>query len=161
TGSRFSSTALTFPSIGAYLTAHDSKDSVSLKKQILDLNGDGLVDFVNSGSSSSWSVNFGVGAALSSQPDKLISITNQLGGKTTVTYKPSTAWSSETNPSVMPIAPTVAQIVTDDGRATSTSVATTSYVYDGGKYDFVDKRPLGFAHVTATQPCITGETQCP
>jgi len=88
-------------------------------------------------------------------PDLVSSITNSLGGTTTVQYTPSSAWTNTNLPFVLY---TVSGITANDGRGT---VSATNYTYSGGLWNATERRFLSFATVNATLPCNAGETQCP
>lgn len=60
--------------------------------------------------------------------DVLTSRTNEWGAKTTVSYKPSSAWANTNNP---PLTQTVAAVTDDAGPG---GAATTNYSYSGGTY---------------------------
>ena len=111
-----------------------------------DVNGDGIADLLSSDFKlSNW------GPA-----DLLASITTPIGGAITVAYKPSTAAANNGRlPSVFQI---VGSITTHDGRG---QAAATTYGYSGGKWDYQERRFLGFATVTATLPKIGTETTGP
>lgn len=87
--------------------------------------------------------------------DLMTSVSNGIGGTTTVAYTPSSAWSGcgqavGNNPPVMP---TVTTVTTLDG--------TTRYAYCGGVIDRYTGRFLGFRWTRATDPCVGTETACP
>jgi RHS repeat-associated protein len=108
---------------------------------VLDVNGDGMSDFVKVGFSS-----YGATAlALTylsngSRPELLTGLTSTIGGTTAVTYTPSSAWSNTDLPMVIP---TVSRLVVSDGRGGS---ATTDYAYQGGLWSSAERRVLGFAY---------------
>ncbi len=97
-------------------------------------------------------------------PDLLRTATNSLGGTTTVTYTPSSAWPAQQPAPSLPNAPlpyilqTAAAIAVNDGRGT---VSTTSYAFAGGLWNWQERRFLGFASSTATLPLNAGESQPP
>jgi RHS repeat-associated protein len=76
-------------------------------------------------------------------PDLLTSLSNGLGGSTTVQYRPSSAWSNTYLPTVLQ---TTASVTTSDGRGAS---STTHYQYQGGLWSSSERRFLGFRRVTA------------
>jgi RHS repeat-associated protein len=88
-------------------------------------------------------------------PDLLASLTGSLGGTTSVSYTPSSAWANTNNP---PLVQTASEVTADDGRGGS---VTTTYEYAGGLYDRLEKRFLGFRHHQEALPCIAGEVTCP
>jgi hypothetical protein len=124
---------------------------------MVDWNGDGRVDYCsNTGSTG------GNGSQLScvhrnfmQMPDLMTSVSNGIGGVTTINYTPSSAWLGFTQPpnNNPPTIPTVQSVTTPDG--------TQSYMYSGGRFDWYTQRFLGFGWVRATDPCLAGETQCP
>jgi RHS repeat-associated protein len=88
-------------------------------------------------------------------PDLLASLTNSLGGTTSVSYTPSSAWDNTNNP---PLMQTATAVTATDGRGGS---ATTLYEYAGGLHDRPAKRFLGYRYQLETLPCIDGEAACP
>ena len=88
-------------------------------------------------------------------PDLLTGVTNELGGSTTVSYTPSSAFANTNLPFVLQV---VSQTVANDGRGGS---STTGYSYTGGLWNAPERRFLGFSQTVATLPCITGESTCP
>ncbi len=88
-------------------------------------------------------------------PDLLASLTNSLGGTTSVSYTPSSAWDNTNNP---PLMQTATAVTATDGRGGS---ATTHYEYAGGLHDRLEKRFLGYRYQVETLPCIGGESSCP
>ena len=118
-----------------------------------DYDGDGKSDlaYTRPGWGTTWGVMLSSGPA----PDLVTSLSNGLGGTTTLAYAPSSAWSNTNNP---PLAQTITSITTNDGRG---NTATTSYSYSGGLYDAIDRRFLGYHYVKTTLPCLAGESACP
>jgi RHS repeat-associated protein len=90
----------------------------------------------------------------------LSSVRNSLGGTTSVTYTPSSAW---TNIYLPVILQTVGSLTTNDGRSTLTSVSTTNYQYLNGFWRTAPERRFwGFRTVTTLLECAAGETApCP
>ncbi len=121
--------------------------------QIVDVDGNGRVDLVQRGDNQT--VTAFLAAPGAAPTDALTSVTNPLGGTTTVDYTPSSAWTNQNLPMVLQ---TVSAITTDDGRG---NAVTTSYAYEGGLWDAEERRFLGFRKATTTLPCIAGEAQCP
>ncbi len=119
-----------------------------------DFNGDGKTDGVSFWSDgSNWTADVHVSAGLF--PDLLTVLQNSLGGTATATYTASAAWAN----TLMPLnLQTVSSLATNDGRGNTTS---TTFQYQGGLWDVPTRRFLGFASMTATLPCITGESTCP
>ncbi len=85
------------------------------------------------------------GESGSGQADLLTSISNGLGGTTTVEYTPSSAWSNTYLPVGM-ILQTVSSVTTSDGRG---NTSTTNYSYEGGLWSNKERSFLGFRKVTA------------
>jgi RHS repeat-associated protein len=115
-----------------------------------DVTGDGVPDYVTKTNDGTihWDKN------QYARP-LLTDVTNGLGGTTTATYKPSSAYSSTNN---SPVQQVVDSLTTSDGRGTST---TLSYWYAGSKFDFVERRFLGFRYANVVSPRLAGETKSP
>lgn len=127
---------------------------------MMDMNGDGLPDRVladytsvtgGTGTNHIW-VQLNAGPF----PDLLQTVTNGIGGITTVTYKPSTAWDNRQDPAdadsgkLLPFPiQTVATVTENDGV---NATRTNTYFYEGGFYDGSRREFAGFAKVTATDP---------
>lgn len=94
-------------------------------------------------------------AANLGSPNLLSEVKNDHGGKTRVTYKPSSDWHNDKLPLVLQ---TVSAIELDDGRGTT---SPTLFSYSGGQYDSVERRFLGFRNARAQLPCNSFETMCP
>ncbi len=117
--------------------------------RISDVDGDGRSDLI-------WSLwecdgNYGTGCEghrqtrkIHAGTDLVTSVSNGLGGTTTVGYTPSSAWNNTYLPSGM-VMQTVSSVTTSDGRGHS---ATTSYQYQGGLWSSAERRFLGFRKVT-------------
>ncbi|HLZ07789.1 MAG TPA: toxin TcdB middle/N-terminal domain-containing protein, partial [Chloroflexota bacterium] len=118
----------------------------------MDADGDGKLDIViGPDASGNWSVvQSPYGAA-----DLVATEKNGMGGSSTITYRPSSAYSNANNP---PIAQTVSQISNSDGRGND---FLTTYNYSGGLWDLTGHQFLGFNYSTRTLPCISGESACP
>ncbi|WP_395541044.1 RHS repeat-associated core domain-containing protein [Neotabrizicola sp. sgz301269] len=126
-----------------------------------DFDGDGLQDFALEGANNA-ELEGGYTAhpgrilfGNSGIPNRLISVKNEAGGITTVSYAPSSDFGVNQMPGIQQV---VKSITTDDGRG---GIATTTYSYAGGAYDFINRKALGFGTVTATLPAIAGETSGP
>ncbi|MGN8172520.1 RHS repeat domain-containing protein, partial [Agrobacterium sp. 22117] len=91
-------------------------------------------------------------------PDLLTSVTYPEGGVVEVEYKPSSEWGLTAGTRMPFVTQTVSAIVEKDGRG---GVSRTEYSYRGGRYDYKERKFLGFAGLTAKLPCASGETACP
>ena len=124
-----------------------------------DFNGDGSSDIaeIQGTTKLTSDVFLGPGAR-----NVLGGITSSLGGTTTVTYTPSSAWPAaasgwpNTNPPF--VAQTVSSVVQNDGRGTTSK---TDYTYSGGLWNAPERRFLGFASSVVTLPKNGGESQAP
>ncbi|MGE7155983.1 toxin TcdB middle/N-terminal domain-containing protein [Methylorubrum rhodesianum] len=126
-----------------------------------DLNGDGKPDIIAQANSTGERGTFPSGSVLYATgpiPDLMTSATSALGGVTRVEYTPSSAWGATPGTRMPFVTQTVSKITVEDGRGQS---AVTTLSYRGGRYDFPNRRFLGFAGLTATLPCSVGETACP
>ena len=127
-----------------------------------DWNGDGKTDILHLApnddrhiSDDSWVVlSDGVGT------DLLATISNGLGGKTTITYEPSSSYPGNQMPFVVH---TVSSITVDDGTKDENEqphTTITNYTYEDGYYDFTDREFRGFGYVKQTNPPpATGTTE--
>jgi RHS repeat-associated protein len=116
-----------------------------------DYNGDGRADFFCNYPSNGYDYTAFSGGS----PLTISSVTNPLGGTTSVAYVPSSLWSNTNNP---PLVQTVQAITTSDGLGNS---STVSYNYAGGLYDWVYRRFLGFHHSNRRFPALPGEPNGP
>lgn len=138
---------------GAYDT--DLGFSSETKLMAADVDGDGLSEMIElypatiAKGRRVWSMSAGA------YPDLLASMSNGIGGTTSVGYTASSAWENTNNP---PLAQTVTEVTVDDGRG---GAATTTYEYGGGLHDRLEKRFLGFRYQKQTRPCNDGESACP
>ncbi len=119
-----------------------------------DVDGDGMMDLVSVGCADFICKGF-VFLNRAGRPDLLTSITNPLGGATTITYKPSAQYrfadGSAANPN-LPISIYTVQNITSTDPVNNVS-KTTSYLYSGGQYFYdgpFDRKFGGFAQVRAT-----------
>lgn len=142
-------------SMGAY--SCDSKTGGCYSQFMeMDVNGDGLAEMVEV-----YSANLGLNKGRhvwsigGPFPDLLASRTNEWGGRTTVSYTPSSSWANTSNITVLQ---TASAVTIDDGRGGS---ATTRYSYSGGIFNWSERRFMGFRYQKETQPCIAGEAACP
>ena len=109
--------------------------------QIGDFNGDGKQDrYFHWSDGLDW-----VNPSVATSPDLLTTTTNSLGGTTTVSYKPSSAWANTYLPDGL-VMQTASAVTSSDGRGAS---STTSYTYSGGLWSSSERRFLGFRKVTA------------
>jgi len=118
-----------------------------------DFDGDGLVDTVTGNSWSNGDSIYYNGAQV---PNLLTKIVDQLGGTTEVQYSPSTKFADNDIPGVQQL---VTQVTSKSGFSGQDEV--TTYTYVGSKYDYRNRRSLGFRTVTAYLPKATGETEKP
>lgn len=121
-----------------------------------DYDGDGLLDFASTAgglNGKNGRIYYGGGAV----PNLLTSVTDQRGGVTAVAYKPSTGEGNNNN-RVPYVSQLVATITLDNGRG---QTRTTSFAYVNNKYDYENRKPLGFQTVTAYLPAIEGESEGP
>jgi RHS repeat-associated protein len=88
-------------------------------------------------------------------PNLLTSVTTEMGAVTSFEYKPSTAFANDYLP--FPVA-AVTKITANDGRG---NVSTTNYEYEGGLYNTVNRKFLGFRTATKILPAIADETGNP
>ena len=128
--------------------------------RLVDLDGDGLVDFVNSNDLPWYPENPQYGSpdgdkvyrALGSFPGLLSRATLPTGGTVDFEYKPSTAPEFATidgpgNPDLPFVKQLLWKMTVRDGRS---SAYVTTYQYEGGAYDFVANEFRGFWKATAT-----------
>ncbi len=84
-----------------------------------------------------------------SSHDIITSVDNGVGGKTTISYKPSTTYDNTQLPYNVN---TVSSITVSDGKGNSSK---TSYTYSKGYHDIQDREFRGFGYVKATDPAGT------
>ena len=106
----------------------------------IDVNGDKMADYIKNTNQLSVSIVQSDGPA-----DHLKTVTNPLGGTTSVAYSKSTLYPDNNIPYVVN---PVSGIVTDDG----TMVSQTQYSYSGGMYDYESREFWGFENITKTNP---------
>jgi hypothetical protein len=117
--------------------------------QFVDLNGDGKVDIERwTYSINGWYGNGAkIGAAVGDSVFELLkSISNGIGGSTTVSYLPST---HHTNTQLPFPVQTLSSITTNDGNGVS---ATTNFLYSGGFFHIGERDFRGFNYVKVTGP---------
>lgn len=117
----------------------------------VDVNGDGRSEIIHHNGNLAVRIRVSQGQA----PDLLTTVTNDHGGKTRITYKPSSAWVNDRLPTLLH---TVASVELDNGQNV---IGRTDFSYSGGFYDSVERRFLGFRNARAVLPCNPGETLCP
>jgi RHS repeat-associated protein len=106
-----------------------------------DFDGDGLPDVACDQGGGSWALSLKQGPT----PDLLTAFTNGLGGRTLITYQPSSRWNNAQLPFVMP---TVEEIRVESGQAPA---ALTKLHYQGGYYHLSERDFRGFHVVTKTE----------
>jgi RHS repeat-associated protein len=115
-----------------------------------DFNGDGKTDLLCHEPTLGISVVAWTGVA-GRAVDRLATVTNELGGVTTVTYTPSSSWPvGATGAGLIqppPALSTVSQVQVGDGLG---HTVTTNYSYSGGRWDLAERRFLGYGQVIAT-----------
>lgn len=157
TGTKFIEPAVSFGGIdsqgqnlwwGASANVDGSSDT---PVDLVDMNGDGLVDRVMR-KASSWGDGLQVQLSAGPVPDLMKRVENGIGGTLDVTYKPATEYdNTDANGEHLmrqPF-PTVSTTTRSDGMG---NVATTTYDYEGGMYSYEDKEFRGFHKVTETDP---------
>ncbi|MGD9765903.1 MAG: toxin TcdB middle/N-terminal domain-containing protein, partial [Candidatus Binatia bacterium] len=140
-----------------------------------DINGDGLVDFINwgDGGATTYFVYPAAGGAWTPngatvienvtgyRPDLLVMMENGIGGDTTLRYRPSTQWDN-TGGDGIPDLPfvvwTLTEIRRDDGMCNGASCITpgahevaTLIDYKYGRYDPLEREFRGFAEVVSEE----------
>jgi len=134
---------------GTELQIHDFQD-------VGDFDGDGLLDIIGyvavGTPPGTYDANeyiaFGTGVA----PNRLISITSPTGGITTIAYESD---AGKPDNQALKASQVVASVTQDDGRG---NTRTTSYDYEGARYDQANRRALGFSKVIATLPALAEDT---
>lgn len=124
-----------------------------------DFNGDGKPDFILSSPSERMGQMLAGGEIYLSTggiPDLMVSATSAAGGVTEVQYTSSSAWAKTAGTRMPFVTQAVSAMTVKDGRG---QVARTEYSYRGGKYDFKERRFLGFAGLTAKLPCSEGQSE--
>jgi YD repeat-containing protein len=128
--------------------------NLDFASMIGDVDGDGRLDLMSAYpmSSAYWGRWYSLSGTA---PDLLNYVSAPHGGITTVTYGSSSQWS---NTLLRQNRQTVVSVTENDARGT---LATTSYAYAGGLYDYTERRFLGFRAVTETLPLTGDETVAP
>ncbi|MRR57813.1 MAG: hypothetical protein EG824_06330 [Deltaproteobacteria bacterium] len=123
-----------------------------------DFNGDGrsdLIQYPGDGTAYTW-------LSTGEVPDYLSQINNGIGGTIDISYQPAC---NNPNTFVPGGSHTVTSITTKDGIAAGTDDGvhqyTTSYVFTGGRFDYIKKEPRGFntCTVVKTVGTITDSTK--
>ena len=113
-----------------------------------DFDGDGLTDFVIEGANGK--IVWGDGGI----PNRLVKVTDQRGGVTDISYRSSAQQSGQPGGNQIPVVQQLVDAITvKDGRGNQ---RTTTYTYANGKYDFINRKALGYDTVTATLEAVPG-----
>lgn len=149
------SNCTTFPTT-IYLSRGDDfvapaggQPSITSLSTVGDFDGNGLLDFVRLGTNGS--ILFGTGTF----PNLLTSISEPDGGETRIEYGNSTQYTGNEALGVQKVV-TATEFL--DGRGGTQRI---TYTYANRKYDFTNRKPLGFTTVAASLPAIAGETVGP
>ncbi len=81
--------------------------------------------------------------------DALKTVTNFVGGKTTIKYKPSSVYANDYLPFIVP---TVSSVEVEDDDDINTPKSITKYKYESGFFDVIDREFRGFGKVIKTTP---------
>jgi RHS repeat-associated protein len=129
-------------------------------RQWTDFNGDGKADYCRRVGDTNLVSSY-VQCLTSLSPDNaaiddlLVTVTNPIGGITTITYTPSSASQNTNLPFVVQ---TVSSITGNDNNG---NISTTNYYYALGYYDAMDREFRGFGYVqsrSANSAGMTSET---
>ncbi len=112
----------------------------------MDVNGDGLADWVHISGSGGGIVHFATTATSGAVADQLQTVSNGIGATTTINYTPSTQFTNAQLPFPVQV---VSSITTNDGNG---NVSATSYSYNGGFHHIGERDFRGFHTVWATGP---------
>ncbi len=87
-------------------------------------------------------------------PDLLSTISNGIGGTTTINYQTSSKYDNciyvdSKNVCLPFVVQTLSSSTTNDGNGNS---STTNFTYSGGYFDYIDREYRGFQYVKATAP---------
>lgn len=130
-----------------------------------DVNGDGFPDMVRYSIHSP--SNFIEVYTSDIKPEIIESVTNSFGGDQLVEYQPSTTWDNSlpcpSNPAIScsglsSVYWTVTKVTIDSGVNDTSS---TEYAYEGGLFDYQNKRFLGFRYARTTLPKLDSESSAP
>jgi len=127
---------------GVHFVDDDARDTGT---RLVDLDGDGLPEIVRAQGGT-----FEVWRNLGSVPDLLVEVTEPLGGRTLLSYTPSTRFDhrgEDDAPDLPRTLPLLTRIETDDARG-GRSARTLSYA--GGRFDPKRRELRGFRAVTET-----------
>ena len=128
-----------------------------------DFDGDGLQDIALEGKDPTTAGGgFGGGGGASHPgrsilfgnggiPNRMTSVKSSAGAVTTVAYAPSSDFGVNQMPGIQHVVKT---LTVADGRGNATA---TEFSYAGGRYDFTNRRTLGYRTVTVTLPALPGE----
>jgi len=122
---------------------HNGSSSSDKGVRMIDVNADGMMDFVESNKNSS-----GVYINDSKPTDRLITIDHSSGSNTQINYENS---SSYDNPDLPLLIDVVSSITTEDGLGES---STVTYDYSDGQYNYeheYERNFAGFGHITKTE----------
>jgi RHS repeat-associated protein len=115
-----------------------------------DFNGDGKVDLF-----CEYSQSVAFAGAKGLRGDLMTTVSNGIGGSTTVAYAPSTNYTSLNGASPKYV---ITSLTQNDGRGPD---AVTSFAYENSYEDDKEKKWNGFSKVTTTHPTIGAETAGP
>jgi YD repeat-containing protein len=106
-----------------------------------DLNGDGKADLYARDSAGILCYE-----TMDDGIELMHSISNAIGGTTTITYQPSSQYTNILLPFIVQ---TLSSVTVDDGNGVQ---STTTYDYSGGYYDYADREFRGFEYMKTTAP---------
>jgi RHS repeat-associated protein len=120
-----------------------------------DFNGDGKSDFLltdaysSNGSIVNPNTKTYIYQAEWGIPDLISLIDNGIGGATTISYQPSSAYPNNiVSGKVMPfVIQTISSVEINDGNG---NISRTEYYYENGNFDFADRSFWGFDYISAT-----------
>jgi RHS repeat-associated protein len=133
---------------GTSFVGADGKDK---GLRLVDLDGDGMADILSSrgGTNEVW-LNDG------EIPDLLTTVTNPLGGTTTIQYDVSTSYNNSGGdgvpdlPQIMPVVQSITRNPLIAAAGASPVSIMTSYAYSGGLFDAAAREFRGFEEVVTT-----------
>ncbi len=122
-----------------------------------DLNGDGMTDIyygreIDPARHVDYLWTSTTGVTLATPPDLLTQVNNGIGGTTTLTFRPSTAYDNSGGDGIadLPfVTPTVATQTIANGLGWS---ATTQFTCSGGNFNAAEREFLGFSYAKVTDP---------